>query len=231
MGISIVYDATGANLAKVTFPKGVMAAGYDTGSDGIAWTTEQYAAHPGALHIDQDVKASDFTADILDVENGAATPGEAPDWYVKARASFEAGKRPGQREPAIYVNMVNVHQVANELVAAGITSGPKLFLANWNDSNAEAIATVGDASGPYPVCGVQFANAGTHDVSVFDSGYLSAVSGPRATATTLQWEYYKDGFGWVYAGGEVRLPLSRLVRVRASNGRWTGYTEVYPLSV
>lgn len=89
----VVYDATHANIGQL--PKGVQVAGYTTGSAGIQWTAQDWAAHPGAVRIDQDPAASDPTADILDIEAGAATPASAPDWVKRARASYESQARPG----------------------------------------------------------------------------------------------------------------------------------------
>jgi hypothetical protein len=176
MSTTVVLDCTGSNLGKFKLPAGALYAGYDTGSSGIAWSRAQYAAHPGTVHIDQDAGASDFTADILDVERGAATPGECAAWYRWAVAKFNAGLRPGQRHPSIYMSASTVTAVVNALVAGGVTSGPGLWVANWNLSDPQAIAEVA-AAGPFPVIGVQWRDAGLYDVSVFSTAWLAAVSG------------------------------------------------------
>lgn len=184
MSTTVVLDCTGSNLASVRLPAGALFAGYDTGSSGIAWTKAQYAAHPGAIRIDQDAGASDFTADILDVERGAATPGECAAWFRNTLASYKNGKRPGQRYPSIYTSASNVTAVANALVAGGAVKGPGLWVADWNLSDPQAIAEVIAAAGPFPVIGVQWHDAGLFDVSVFSSAWLAAVSGAAPPPAT-----------------------------------------------
>jgi hypothetical protein len=171
------YDATTYNESRL--PKG-QAAGYDTGS-GIAWTGAQWAAHPGALHIDQEPYGTDATADYFDVENGAGRISDVASWAEKALAAFRAGKRPGQRSPAVYCSASNVTPVANALVAGRVKSGVGLVVANWNLSQAQAQAEVAAGSGPYPVVGVQFHDAGLYDINVFSVNWLNTVSeGPQA---------------------------------------------------
>lgn len=180
MSITLAYDVTHANLPSA--PKGVQLFGYATGSGGIAWTAADWAAHPGAGRIDQDVAASDGTADVLDVENGAVPVGSAEiaRWAKVAMASFAAATRPGQREPAIYMSASNVTAVVNALIAGGVKSGVGLWVANWNMTQAQAVANVLAASGPFPVIGVQFRDAGPDDVDVFSSAWLAKVSAKPA---------------------------------------------------
>src|SRR5260370_22686352 len=102
-----VYDATHANIFHL--PHG-QAAGYSTGSGGVPWTRGDWVAHPGAVQIDQSpVNTSlDELADVLDVETGAATVADVPGWAEAAAANFFTGARPGQRHPAIYLNLSNL---------------------------------------------------------------------------------------------------------------------------
>lgn len=173
-------DATTGNAGAI--PAGLQAAGYTTGP-GIAWTAKQWAARPGAVRIDQDPSARDPTADVLDVENGAASPAECAGWYRAALADFKTGKRPGQREPAFYVNLSNVGQVAGDLLAAGIT-GAGLWIAEWSFSQAVAQALLTWATstgGPWPVMGIQYSDqggGGAYDLNVFSGAWLGRVSGP-----------------------------------------------------
>ena len=180
MTVTIVpmYDTTGADEPHL--PPG-QAAGYDTGTGIVPWTTAQFGAHPGAVHIAQSPAESIDDpphSDVLDVENGAATPADCPGWYRSALAAYNAGTRPGQRYPAVYVNLSNVTAVANEFIAAGITSGPRLWIANWNLTEPEAAALVVTAGGPWPVIGVQYEDNGTFDTSAMSKDWLDAVSGP-----------------------------------------------------
>jgi len=173
--IVIGYDATHANISRL--PKGAQAAGYTTGSPDIQWTSHDWASHPGAVRIDQDWKAGDARADVLDVENGAATPAECPAWVKAATASFTAALRPGQRRPAIYCSASSVTTVVNSLVAGGIRGGmSRLVVADWNLTQAQATAAVTAASGPFPVVGIQFRDPGPYDVDVYSAQWLNDVS-------------------------------------------------------
>jgi hypothetical protein len=171
----IGYDATHANIAHL--PKG-QAAGYTTGSPDIKWTAEDWAAHPGAIRYDQDGNASDPTADILDVERGAASPAECGPWSKAAALSYATGKRPGQRMPAIYMSAGNVTTVVNALVAAGHNGGIGLIVANWSISELAAVAEVEAAAGPFPVHGIQFTDSpGFYDIAVYSTAWVNTVSG------------------------------------------------------
>lgn len=180
----IVFDATGSNVSHL--PPGT-AAGYTTGSGGIPWSAAEWAAHPGAVRIDQDAAASDPTADVLDVEAGAATVAECPGWAKRALADYHGARRAGQRSPAIYVSRSSVTNVVNALIAGGVTSGVGLWVADWNNNQAAATAEVAGASGPFPIVGRQFRNAGAYDVSVFSVPWLTTVSAGKPDAPPGQW--------------------------------------------
>jgi hypothetical protein len=185
----LVCDATHDNVARL--PHG-MAAGYATGTGThIRWTAADWAAHPGAVRICQNPAASDPTADVLDVEQGAATPATAPGWVKRARAAYDAAARPGQRKPAIYASRSRITEVCNALTAGGVTSGVGLWIADWGKTQAQAEAEVAAAAGPYPVIGVQFRNAGQYDMSVFSQAWLQEVSvtaPARPPAPPGQWK-------------------------------------------
>lgn len=173
-GVVIGYDATTSNEPRI--PRGAQAAGYDTGP-GIAWTPQQYAAHPGALHIDQDPAESDPVADYLDVEALAGTIAGSPGWCKRALADYRTARRPGQRSPSIYIQQSNVTLLVNTLIAGGVTSGIGLIIADWNFTQAQAIASVLAASGPFRIVGRQYANLGWADANVFSVAWLRNVSG------------------------------------------------------
>src|SRR6185312_11677342 len=108
-----VCDAIRANIGHL--PKGP-AAGYSTGTGIVPWGPADWKAHPGAVRICQDPPASDTTADVLDVEFQAATIARCAPWAEAAAANVAAGKRPGQRHPAIYMSLSAVTPVVNALV-------------------------------------------------------------------------------------------------------------------
>jgi len=172
MTLVTVYDATHDNIGHM--PPG-QHAGYTTGTPDIRWTAEDWAAHPVAVRIDQDPAASDKTADVLDVERGAATVADVVPWVQAAHANRAKGARPGQRWPAIYASQAALTPIANALKAAGIT-GVFFWVADWNLDAQQAGAEVAAAGGPWPVVGVQYRNAGLYDVSLFSSAWLTDVT-------------------------------------------------------
>ncbi len=179
-GFTVCYDAIRTSIPSL--PRGAQQyAGYSTGLGDVPWTEQDFQQHATALgpclRIDQDPAASDPTADILDVEAGAATFTDCPWWAKRALADFKAARRPGQRSPAIYMSASNVSAVVNALISGGVTSGVGLVVANWSLTEAQALADVLAASGPFPVVGIQFTDAGPYDVSVFRADWLAAQSG------------------------------------------------------
>lgn len=176
------WDATHANLGHVPAGQG---AGYTTGTPDIVWTAADWAAHPGAVRICQNAGATDHTADVLDVEAGAATNAEAAAWYRAALLAYEAGTRPGQRWPAIYTSLSNVTPLVNALIAGGVTSGPRLWIAHWQIGTSGGQATVTD-TGPFPVIGCQYGDAGAYDVDYWDAGWLQAVAHAPVPAGDVQ---------------------------------------------
>lgn len=195
--ITPATDAPGFNFSVLK--KGTQVAGYTTGSGGVQWTAPMWAEFPGAVRICQDPRASDTTADILDVEQGAASIAECAAWKKAAQKSFENGTRPGQREPAVYCSASNVTAVANAMVAAGITRCP-VWVAHFGIGVSAAQAMLNESSGPYPVIGVQFANGPTFDSDLFLTSWLGNISG-KAVPVTMnappgQWN---AGSGWDWA--------------------------------
>jgi hypothetical protein len=181
-GVTLAVDATHNNASAI--PRGMQAAGYDTGSSGIAWTAADYAAHPGAVHIDQDARAGVPSSDVLDVESGAATPSECAGWVRAAWADFKSVARKGQRMPAIYTSADQVSAVVNALISGGIQSGVFLWIANWNLTEPQAQAEVLAAAGPFPIIAVQYTDrAVVYDNDVFSSAWLADVSGASAPPT------------------------------------------------
>ena len=182
-GFVVAYDAIASNVGSL--PHGAQQyAGYATGSGPVPWTEEQFQQHATALgpclRIDQDPGASDPTADILDVERGAATVADAPWWAKRALADFKSARRPGQRSPAIYCSASTVSAVVHSLISGGVTSGVGLVVANWSLTEAQAVADVLAASGPFPIVGIQFTDAGPYDVSVLRTDWLANQSGKPA---------------------------------------------------
>ena len=167
------WDATGANLDAAPAGQG---ATYTTGDDGIAATAEQLRDHPGIVRICQDAGATDDTADVLDIERGAASITDAPGWIGRARKSFREGRRPGQREPALYMSAANVAGNLAVLNAAKVTFPVWLFVARWGVTRAFAADEVEHTHGDLPECGFQYHNHPDFDEDVWSAGWLANVS-------------------------------------------------------
>ncbi len=172
MGFTVVYDVTGSNFGHQ--PAGNVAL-YVTGSQGVPATAAQLAKHPEAVLIDQTPASGqwDNKADVDDYERGAVRLDELAG-RAKARiSSFNSAARPGQRSPAVYASASNISDVVNNLIKGGVKSGVGLWVANWSLSEPTAISEVINASGPFPIIGVQFHNAGLFDISVFSTTWLN----------------------------------------------------------
>ena len=175
MATQLVYDAIHGDVSGL--PSSYMAAGYVTGTPDIVWDDRDWSAHPKAIRIDQSPISGlwDGTADVDDYETGAVTLGELAS-RAKARvAAFKSGVRPGQREPLVYVSYSNVTPVVNALIAGGVES-LGLWVARWGIGYNNALSMVANASGPFPIRGVQYANGALYDVSVFDTGWINNVA-------------------------------------------------------
>lgn len=168
------YDAISVNVN--TMPAG-QHAGYMTGSGAIPWTSAQWLADPSAIRIDQAPTntAVNETADVLDVEQGAATISDIVPWVKAATVNFNNRVRPGQRKPMVYCNQSTLPSVANALQGAGLSC--PIWIAAPGISLSTAQGKINSASGPYPIYGVQYQWNTTYDSDVFLSSWLVTVSG------------------------------------------------------
>jgi hypothetical protein len=173
-------DATHENIAHL--PPG-QSLGYSTGTETVKWTQADWAAHPGAVRLDQSPTVEpeiDAASDGDDYENSAVTLGELAPRAHQRIAAFKAGTRPGQRRPIVYCSRVNVHDVADALIAGGIkgtvTGFGGLGVADWNNDLTAARDEVANASGPFPIVWRQYANMGTFDAGVASVPWLTTTS-------------------------------------------------------
>lgn len=181
-----IFDATGANVKSL--PAG-QHAGYVTGSGGIPWTSGEWAAHSHAVRIDQSPASGpwDSLADVQDFEAGAVTLAEVAPRIIESQAAWHAGKRPGQRWPAVYVGArPHMTTVVNSLIAAGIKSGVPFAIAAPGMADIAAKALITSTHGtPWPVVWVQNGFHGTYDSGWVSVPWLHAVSAapaPKAPA-------------------------------------------------
>lgn len=184
VSLILAHDVTHENIASA--PSGQLA-GYSTGSPNVQWTVKDGLAHPGWIQIDQSPVNTDVDerADVLDYEYSAATLADLAPWYKAASLNFKNATRPGQREPLIYCSWSNRTEVANALIAGGVTYAG-LWIAYWDIGLLAAQQLVLTASGPFPIRGVQYANHPYWDDDVFDSAWVNNVSGKAAPIVSVQ---------------------------------------------
>ena len=153
-----MYDAvTPANIPA----NPQMVAGYVNGH--YAWTTADWAKFPHAAHVTIDVNGARPDADVLDVENGDATPAGAVQW-VKAKLA-----RKGSYLPILYCNRSTLTPLFNALQSAGYTVNE--HFRTWVAVPGGDV-TLKDMTG---VTAIQWKFAGGYDEStVYDNSFKVA---------------------------------------------------------
>jgi hypothetical protein len=222
-----IYDTTTDNVSDL--PAGQQVAGYTTGR-GIAWTPAQFAAHIKpypAVRIDQDAGAADPTADILDVENGAATVPEIPGWLILARASFNGAHRPGQRWPGIYCSLGSLNAAIAACNTAGLSNVP--FAIAELTNRADAVVNVSTATGSFPRIWQQYKFGSAYDSGIASVDWLKEVSGmpPTPQVPPGQWNAPKS-WSWqcvVITGLGLNGELYQFT-YNPKTGTWTGPVKI-----
>jgi hypothetical protein len=135
-------------------------AGYVTGSADIRWRRADWdrfsPRHTGLVRIDQSFGGRDpLGSDVLDVERGAATPGQVAHWV---RTRHAAGKRFSD----VYTNRSTFPAIAAALDAAGPGAlyhrHVRLWLADWSLSRTQADHLLGTRLHGHKVVAVQWAS-------------------------------------------------------------------------
>lgn len=142
-----MYDS----IAVEALPAGAdLYAGYDDGhwpdADAIA------AAHPGVPVVRVTVDPGDDEGQVLDVENGDATPGQAPPWVIRRRA---AGV-----EPTVYCSASALPGVRQAFTNAALAE-PHWWVADWTENEAATAALLAQPG----VVAVQYHSGPGYDVS------------------------------------------------------------------
>jgi len=118
-----VIETMADGVTYTNLPKGLYAvAGYCDGP--WRWPAEGWAAFPGSLLVRIATIASTDDGDALDVENGDATPGQAPGWVLRRRLAGVV--------PKVYCNLSTWPEVKAAFVAQAVAD-PLYWLADWND--------------------------------------------------------------------------------------------------
>lgn len=173
------FDVTAANYDAR--PTAGQIALYVTGTSAIVATAAMLDDNPSAITINQS--GGSVVADIYDVESGAVTLAELPGLINQARLARLTGN--GRRNPGVYCSEDNVTPVVNALTAAKL-SGVPLWIADYNYTSAQAVSELQSSSGPYPVIGYQYHDAGNYDEDVWLESWVSEVS-QIGTQTGWSW--------------------------------------------
>lgn len=128
------------------------------------------AAHPAAVHVSISVTAGANVGQVLDVETGDATPGEAVNWVLTRR---HAGA-----DPTVYCNTSTWPQVRAAFQTHDVPE-PHYWLAQY-----DGVATIPAAWSSAGVVAKQYADKGGYDISVV-ADYWPGVDPEPTPATPL----------------------------------------------
>lgn len=86
------------------------------------WSASDWNRFPGIPHCSIDTTGNDPAADVLDIETGAATVAQAPDWAKQHNAV------PGAYPAILYCNRDNMPALTAAMAAAGLQLAHHYFL-------------------------------------------------------------------------------------------------------
>lgn len=136
-----MYDAVTVSDVPAT---ATLIAGY---GDGYYQNVDAFKARfPHATVVEITVRPADNLGQVLDVENGDATPLQAPAWVAKRR---QAGV-----DPSVYCNSSTWPQVRAEFAAQGVAE-PHYWVAQYD----------GDPTIPQGAVAKQYQDVGPYDLS------------------------------------------------------------------
>lgn len=136
-----------------------------------AWTAADWARFPNAVKVRIAVRASTNDGHVLDVENGDATPAQAPGWAHMRRAS-------GYAHPTIYCSKSIQSQVIDAFNQAGEPL-PLWWIAHYD--NVDAL----DEPGGSNVVADQYADPGPYDRSIVANFWPGVDGDDMATTDPL----------------------------------------------
>ncbi len=175
-----------------------MVGGYSDGR--YAWSEADFQRFPTAQRVRVTVFAHDVFGDVLDVENGDATPQQAPGWVQK--------RRDQGAWPSVYMNSSTWPSVRDAMRAAKIEE-PPYWVAQY-DGNPElmpgAVAKQYQSTNAYDLSSVANFWPGIdgpqEEEAVFD--YIPA--GPDAGWYVWRTDGHVETFSVPYFGGGNTVP-------------------------
>jgi hypothetical protein len=166
-----MYDST--NPAAIP-TSAVMVAGYLAPSP-YAWSTSDWNRFPNAVQVRIAVRASTNDGHVLDVENGDASPTQAPGWVTMRRATGA--------DPSVYCNTSTWPSVQAAFTAAGVAQ-PHYWVAAYPGTGPNI---------PAGAVAHQYVDEGNYDLSVVADFWPGVDQGDPMTDPNLG--------GFLYSGG------------------------------
>jgi hypothetical protein len=165
-----MYDGINslAGVIAKAFPDTAMVAGYVNGY--YAWTQAEWDLFPHANHVTISITASANAGDVLDVENGDATPAQTEGW-IKMRKSA------GYYRPTIYCSRSVIPEVRQGTGPYILGRDYDIWVADWTGSPHEVTAPGTPTAN---CCATQYESTADYDASaVYDSAGRTALRAPR----------------------------------------------------
>ena len=248
----LMYDGINSLAAGIArqFPQAAKVAGYADGT--YAWSQAEWDLFPHADHVTIAVRASFNGGDVLDVENGDATPAQAAGWIRMRHAA-------GLFRPTVYCSLSVVPDVRRETGSLILGADYDIWVAHYDNSPAEPAVP---GLPPARFAAKQYRARADCDISVvYDTAWphrspahpapvIGAPSGPSGTATAAsaswgevlidgrpvqryRWQA-RDGAGTVTQGLTAATAVTLALtgrgphswRVQAAGGAWTDWLPI-----
>lgn len=184
-----MYDGIEADAKTIhqRFPNAAMVAGYIDGA--FKWSAADWNLFPHAIHVQIAVLSSTNAGDVIDRENGDATPEEAAAWVRMRKAA-------GYDRPSVYCSLDGIGPVRKATGNLVLARDYDIWCADYD----------GSARNVYPLAAAkQFSNSSMWDTTeVYDDGWPHRSKSSRLPTTPLVWpatEILKEGS----TGGAVRV--------------------------
>jgi len=151
-----MIDTIGGSARNI--PDGTArVAGYVTGSGDVPWSQADWSRFPAAarVRIAQQPGTDPITADVLDVETGAATPADSAGWILSRIVA-------GYTWSAVYGTASTLKAVRSALIA--FAPAPWWYghvycwLAEWSLSEEQAVRVLGTEVAGMTCVAVQWAS-------------------------------------------------------------------------
>lgn len=173
----LMYDGIDTLAAGIhrQFPAAPLVAGYLNGR--YAWSQQDWDLFPAATHVEITIKASANAGDVLDVEQGDATPDQCEAWIAMRKAA-------GLYRPTIYCSRSVIPAVRAGTGNYVLGKDYDIWVADYTGSAHQVTAP----GSPSATCAAtQYESTASYDVSaVHDAGWPHRKA-PGSTPAAPAW--------------------------------------------